>query len=238
MRTWGHGLQSVVSPSLNTVSVICCCLTLFFVSFFFINPLLPEMSAFSFCIFFPSVKIPLLRFTHLSPHLSLSFFILLLIHDSLFVPFILHLPSTFFCMYSAVLGTRPHSPQRPLWSTSHPLRVFLGLSSDSKASSSPWPPGPLRRPTTPLPPHRAWGSYTVAPGAAGGSGGVQDRGQGAAQPHPGHLATERAQGHVPALTRAAGITWWGKYAPGAWMSNLSCEYMTWNFNYFVTITLL
>lgn len=171
--------------------------------------------------------------------ISLSFLVPLLIHDSLVIPFTLHPPSpSFFYMWSAVLGTRPRCPQRPLWSTSHHQHVVHGHSSDSRASSSPWPPGPLRRPTTLLPPHRAWGSYTVAPGAAGGSGGAQDRGQGAAQPHPGHLATERAQGHGPAPTRAAGITWWGKYAPGAWMSNPSCEYMIWNLIFLFSIVSL
>lgn len=220
--------------------------------FFFINPSLPEMSAFSpSTLFYVKCKLTyffsdtVLILLMASPFPSLSrflFFFLpcvssliqnprvpLLIHHSLAIPFTLH-PScpSFFCMLSAVLGMHPRCPQHPLWSTSHLQHVVLGPSSDSKASSSPWPPGPLRRPTTPLPPPRAWGSYTAAPGAAGGSGGVQGRGQGAAQPHPGHHAIERAQGHDPAPTRAAGIIWWGKFAPGAWMSNPSCKYMTWN----------
>lgn len=225
-----------------------------FCLFFFINPSSPEMSAFSISTFFPvkykstyffsDIFVLFLlmasSFPTLPPFLAplsyssltfpLSFTPLrvpLLIHDSLAIPFTLH-PScpSFFCMLPAVLGMRPRCPQHPHWTTSHPRRVVLGPSSDSRASSSPWPPGPLRRPTTPLPPPRAWGSYTAAPGAAGGSGGVQGRGQGAAQPHPGHHAIERAQGHGPAPTRAAGIIWWGKFAPGAWMSNHFCKYMT------------
>lgn len=118
-----------------------------------------------------------------------------------------------------VLETLPSRPLPP-WST-FPPRPWRapGPWSDSRACNSPSLTSPLRDPTTPQSPLRAWASFTQAQAAGAtvaalaGSGGVR----------LGRLVTgeEGPAGRGPIL--AAGITWWSRSATEGWTSSPSCE---------------
>ena len=122
----------------------------------------------------------------------------------------------------SVLGTHP-SRLLPPWSTSRPRRWHaLGPWSGSRASNSPSLTSPLRVPTTPQSPLKAWASSTQAQvvgatvEARVGSGGVR------LEP----LGTEELGLADRGRTLAAGITWWSRSATEGWTSSPSCKFLT------------
>lgn len=120
------------------------------------------------------------------------------------------------CSVSGMLPSRLLPP----WSTSRPQpwRV-LGPWSGSRASNSPSLTSPLRVPTTPRSPHKAWASCIQAQaagatvGARAGSGGVRLEPPGTEEP------VQADQGQI----LAAGITWWSRSATEGWTSSRFCE---------------
>lgn len=120
----------------------------------------------------------------------------------------------------SVLETLP-SRLLPPWST-FPPRPWRALDpwSDSRACNSPSLTSPLRAPTTPQSPLRAWASFTQAQvvgatvAAPAGSVGVRlerlDTGE------------EGPAGRDRIL--AAGITWWSRSATEGWTSSPFCKW--------------
>lgn len=110
----------------------------------------------------------------------------------------------------------------PPWSTFHP-RPWRALDpwSDSRACSSPSLTSPLRVPTTPRSPLRAWASFTQAQvvGATVAAHG------GSEEVPPERLVTgeEGPAGQGPIL--AAGITWWSRSAIEGWTSSPFCKWL-------------
>lgn len=109
----------------------------------------------------------------------------------------------------------------PPWST-FPPRPWRALDpwSDSRACNSPSLTSPLRVPTTPQSPLRAWASFTQAQvvgatvAAHAGFEGVRLE----------HLVTGEEEPAVRGRIPAAGITWWSRSATGGWTSSPFCKW--------------